>query len=58
MKPADHIQIIQEQLKLLNDEEHLTGKPSCWHFHIQVIQIIESLRTALIHEEHIKGESQ
>lgn len=57
MKPAEHIAIIQEQLRLLQDEGHIEGKPSCWHFHVQATQVIESLRTAFITENSMKEKS-
>lgn len=50
-----YIEVIQDALKGLHDEGHLTGKPSCWHYWVQASQNIESLRTSLLHEEQMKG---
>ena len=58
MEAVEHITIIQKHLKRLHDESHIEGKPSCWHYHVQATQVIESLRTALIHEDKMKEKTR
>lgn len=61
MKPAEHIQIVQEHLRLLNTEGHIrtVGREdgSCWHFWVQATQAVESLRTSILHRDSMKGDS-
>lgn len=62
MKPPEHMAIIQEHLGLLRSEGHVKTEghedPSCWLRWVQTMQDAESLRTAMLQRDSMKGDSQ